>query len=168
MKNSRRWLVWSKYGGRCFYCGCVLEVDEIEIDHAYPKSKGGPDHFDNFVAACGPCNRRKRTTPINKFVTKAKLDEFMQIREQFIQTRRKLASTRNKKDDNLPALPFQKWVNGHPSYARAMIYRGVVDGKGCIHLLDGDDLKPPKGCVVSITWEGPFEFLGGMWQVKST
>ena len=29
------------------------------IDHVMPKSRGGPDTWENLVAACTPCNNRK-------------------------------------------------------------------------------------------------------------
>jgi len=31
----------------------------ITIDHIYPKSKGGPDHIDNYQPMCSFCNGRK-------------------------------------------------------------------------------------------------------------
>ncbi|MFS6529138.1 HNH endonuclease [Microbacterium aurugineum] len=42
--------------GRCAYC----ETGPVDhIDHFYPVSKGGPDHIDNMVQACAPCNLTK-------------------------------------------------------------------------------------------------------------
>ena len=47
---------------RCQYCG---SKDKLTIDHVYPKSKGGPDTWENLVAACVPCNNRKgNRTPV--------------------------------------------------------------------------------------------------------
>ena len=40
----------------CMYCGDVAN----EVDHVYPKSKGGQDELDNLVAACRSCNNKKR------------------------------------------------------------------------------------------------------------
>lgn len=40
----------------CAYCGGQAN----EVDHIYPKSKGGEDSLDNCVAACKMCNIRKR------------------------------------------------------------------------------------------------------------
>lgn len=39
----------------CQYCGNYGDT----IDHIKPKSKGGPDSWENCACACGPCNRRK-------------------------------------------------------------------------------------------------------------
>jgi hypothetical protein len=40
----------------CAYCGDVAN----EVDHVYPKSKGGEDTLDNLVAACRRCNILKK------------------------------------------------------------------------------------------------------------
>lgn len=41
---------------RCQYCG---SRDRLTLDHVQPKSRGGPDTWENLVAACVPCNNRK-------------------------------------------------------------------------------------------------------------
>ena len=43
-------------GNRCQYCG---SNDRLTLDHVVPKSQGGPDSWDNLVAACVPCNNKK-------------------------------------------------------------------------------------------------------------
>ncbi|MHB1931130.1 MAG: HNH endonuclease [Acidimicrobiales bacterium] len=48
--------VFARDGHRCQYCGASAE----NIDHVVPRSKGGPHAWDNVVAACRPCNTRKR------------------------------------------------------------------------------------------------------------
>lgn len=48
--------VFARDGHRCQYCGASAE----NIDHVIPKSKGGRHAWDNVVAACRPCNTRKR------------------------------------------------------------------------------------------------------------
>ena len=40
----------------CAYCGDVAN----EVDHIYPKVKGGEDTLDNLVAACRTCNIKKK------------------------------------------------------------------------------------------------------------
>lgn len=40
----------------CTYCGDVA----TQVDHVWPKSKGGEDTLDNCVAACERCNYAKR------------------------------------------------------------------------------------------------------------
>jgi 5-methylcytosine-specific restriction endonuclease McrA len=41
---------------RCQYCGDPAE----SIDHVIPRSRGGEHTWENVVAACRPCNVRKR------------------------------------------------------------------------------------------------------------
>src|SRR5918994_360059 len=48
--------IFARDGHRCQYCGDTAE----SIDHVVPRSRGGPHSWDNVVAACRPCNGRKR------------------------------------------------------------------------------------------------------------
>jgi 5-methylcytosine-specific restriction endonuclease McrA len=41
---------------QCQYCG---SKDDLTFDHVIPRSKGGLSTWDNIVASCAPCNRRK-------------------------------------------------------------------------------------------------------------
>ncbi len=41
----------------CQYCGSKMR--HLTIDHVIPRHKGGPHTWQNLVAACMPCNRRK-------------------------------------------------------------------------------------------------------------
>ena len=52
---SRR-AVMARDGHRCQYCGNHAD----SIDHVVPRSRGGLHTWDNVVAACRPCNVRKR------------------------------------------------------------------------------------------------------------
>ena len=40
----------------CAYCG---KYRDLTVDHIFPKSKGGKDHWDNLISACKKCNSRK-------------------------------------------------------------------------------------------------------------
>jgi len=44
-------------GHRCQYCGSTKAP--ITVDHVLPKSQGGPDTWENMIAACVKCNNRK-------------------------------------------------------------------------------------------------------------
>jgi len=41
----------------CQYCG--HQASGLTVDHVIPRSRGGSLEWDNIVAACAPCNRRK-------------------------------------------------------------------------------------------------------------
>jgi 5-methylcytosine-specific restriction endonuclease McrA len=43
----------------CQYCGLVLPSGELTLDHVVPRSRGGSSTWENLVACCHPCNRRK-------------------------------------------------------------------------------------------------------------
>ena len=46
-----------KQNGMCHWCGNVMT--NPTLDHVIPLSKGGEDHWENVVAACGRCNQKK-------------------------------------------------------------------------------------------------------------
>ncbi len=43
----------------CQYCGVVLPSNELTLDHVVPRSRGGLSTWENLVACCHECNRRK-------------------------------------------------------------------------------------------------------------
>jgi 5-methylcytosine-specific restriction endonuclease McrA len=43
----------------CQYCAVVLPSGELTLDHVVPRSRGGSSTWENLVACCHPCNRRK-------------------------------------------------------------------------------------------------------------
>ena len=54
-KITRR-AVFARDGWACQYCG---SRSNLTVDHVVPRSKGGISSWDNIVASCAPCNRRK-------------------------------------------------------------------------------------------------------------
>ena len=54
-KITRR-AVFARDGWKCQYCGSRTS---LTVDHVIPRSKGGGSSWENIVAACAPCNRRK-------------------------------------------------------------------------------------------------------------
>ena len=48
--------VFARDDHRCQYCGGAAE----SIDHVVPRARGGQHVWENVVAACRPCNTRKR------------------------------------------------------------------------------------------------------------
>ena len=54
-KITRR-AVFARDGWTCQYCGAR---SNLTVDHVIPRSKGGTSSWDNIVASCAPCNRRK-------------------------------------------------------------------------------------------------------------
>jgi 5-methylcytosine-specific restriction endonuclease McrA len=54
-KITRR-AVFARDDWTCQYCG---SRSNLTVDHVVPRSKGGTSSWENIVASCAPCNRRK-------------------------------------------------------------------------------------------------------------
>jgi 5-methylcytosine-specific restriction endonuclease McrA len=54
-KITRR-AVFARDDWTCQYCG---SRSNLTVDHVVPRSKGGASTWENIVASCAPCNRRK-------------------------------------------------------------------------------------------------------------
>jgi 5-methylcytosine-specific restriction endonuclease McrA len=54
-KITRR-AVFARDDWTCQYCGAR---SNLTVDHVIPRSKGGSSNWENIVASCAPCNRRK-------------------------------------------------------------------------------------------------------------
>ena len=48
--------MFARDGWACQYCGTT---GTLTVDHVIPRSKGGDSSWENIVASCAPCNRRK-------------------------------------------------------------------------------------------------------------
>ena len=54
----------------CQYCGSVLPVGDLTLDHVVPRSRGGHSTWENLVACCFPCNNKKGDrTPVEAGMT---------------------------------------------------------------------------------------------------
>ena len=56
-RRITRRAVFARDRWTCQYCGSVR--GSLTVDHVIPRSKGGASSWDNIVASCAPCNRRK-------------------------------------------------------------------------------------------------------------
>ena len=45
--------------GKCNVCYEEFKYEDLEVDHIQPKSKGGPDEYDNYQLLCKTCNGLK-------------------------------------------------------------------------------------------------------------
>ena len=60
--------IYNKTNGRCDYCDAFLDpFDCWEVEHMFPKSRGGEDELSNLIVACRPCNRRKKNRTVDEF-----------------------------------------------------------------------------------------------------
>lgn len=56
----------SKWGRKCAYCG-AKDVP-LEVEHIYPKSRGGSNRVSNLTLACQPCNQAKADRDVCDFL----------------------------------------------------------------------------------------------------
>ena len=56
--------LFTEQAGNCNGCGVTFEARNLEVDHIFPKSKGGGDYYENFQLLCGSCNRIKGSRPM--------------------------------------------------------------------------------------------------------
>ncbi len=56
-RRITRKAVLARDGWRCQYCGS--ERPGLTVDHVVPRSRGGESVWENIVASCAACNRRK-------------------------------------------------------------------------------------------------------------
>ena len=52
--------VFTRDSFRCQYCNTKLPMKKLTYDHVIPRSRGGRTEWTNIVAACRPCNAKKR------------------------------------------------------------------------------------------------------------
>ncbi len=71
MTKETRAKVHSKYGGRCAYCGKVIDIKAMQVDHIEPQrpynGPGGTDDIENLNPACRRCNHYKRAHTLETF-----------------------------------------------------------------------------------------------------
>lgn len=59
--------VLAKYDGRCAYCGEVLTLRSMQVDHFVAKTCGGGDELSNLMPSCASCNNYKLSYALEEF-----------------------------------------------------------------------------------------------------
>ena len=67
MNKKIRLAVYEKYDGHCSYCGEKIEYSKMQVDHMFPKYRGGTDDISILVPSCRSCNATKSTYTIEEF-----------------------------------------------------------------------------------------------------
>ena len=71
--QMKKYSLWLREGGKCFFCDKVLKESECTIDHLIPTSKGGKNNWENVACACISCNAEKgNTLPTGRWAPKYK------------------------------------------------------------------------------------------------
>ncbi|MBV8476338.1 MAG: HNH endonuclease [Acidobacteria bacterium] len=79
----------------CQYCGEVLPSSELTLDHVVPRSRGGASTWENLVACCHSCNRRKG----NQFPGEASMHLMREPRAFNLHTSRHIMRLMGRSDD---------------------------------------------------------------------
>ncbi len=92
----------------CAYCGDQAK----QVDHVWPRSKGGEDTLDNLVAACERCNYAKRDKTDAVFLGTASTPPDLVARISPIRTNQdkngQKAPTKIKKEIDSPFSAFER------------------------------------------------------------
>ena len=64
--------VYQKYGGRCAYCGQIIEYKDMQVDHfkplrAWEQNNKDANDISNLMPACRMCNHYKRANSLEVF-----------------------------------------------------------------------------------------------------
>lgn len=51
--------VYERDGGQCIYCGKVIELGEMHLEHKIPRVFGGTNEETNLLCSCKECNFEK-------------------------------------------------------------------------------------------------------------
>jgi hypothetical protein len=68
MDRKLKQLVYERDGGRCVYCGDLIQGTNLGVDHVVARAKGGSDTIDNVVCCCERCNSRKSILSLSQFL----------------------------------------------------------------------------------------------------
>ena len=76
MNKKIREIVYAKYKGHCAYCGCEIEMKDMQVDHIVPKYRNnemwhkgeiGTDDVSNLNPSCRMCNYYKGMYSLEQF-----------------------------------------------------------------------------------------------------
>lgn len=67
LSKKEREIIYQKTNGHCAYCGCELELKNMQADHVKPFIQGGSEELDNFLPSCRSCNHYKSTLDLEEF-----------------------------------------------------------------------------------------------------
>jgi 5-methylcytosine-specific restriction endonuclease McrA len=79
----------------CQYCATVLPSGDLTLDHVIPRSRGGSSTWENLVACCHLCNRRKG----NQFPLEAGMKLMREPRAFNLHTSRHIMRLMGRSDD---------------------------------------------------------------------
>lgn len=67
LSKKEREGIHALFNGHCAYCGKIIRLNEMQVDHKIPLRKAGADELKNMFPACRSCNHYKATLTIEEF-----------------------------------------------------------------------------------------------------
>ena len=64
---KRRNEMYNKYDGRCYLCGCSIDINNFHVEHTKSKATGGRTNINNLNPACCICNLTKGALSIDEY-----------------------------------------------------------------------------------------------------
>lgn len=105
-----RFEIFKRDNFTCKYCGRKVPDVVLEIDHVFPKSKGGEDSAENLITSCYDCNRGKSDKLINTAaVDSGAIQKRMIEAEQQLDEYNKYLSTKYRKINREIAILSKRW-----------------------------------------------------------
>lgn len=60
----------------CCYCNMSLSLDNSSLEHIIPLAAGGGDNIKNITISCMPCNSKRGSMPLDKWLPIAKFTRY--------------------------------------------------------------------------------------------
>ncbi len=152
-----RTAIWKVFGKKCFYCGEMLNMHQLQIDHIIPQNseelvennekiellkyiddinKAGfiNNCIRNYLPSCGHCNRQKN----NKYFTVANLRYFHeQTRIKYTKVIEEIEKMKYKKPDELECKKNDQLIKKKKWMDELNIKKAVIDGSGNTYYVYG-------------------------------
>lgn len=65
---TKRRIVYDESSGHCIYCGHLISLKQLSVDHIIPRSNGGTDSLENLICSCRICNNNKNDLSISQYI----------------------------------------------------------------------------------------------------
>ena len=75
--------IYKHQNNSCFYCKEHTELNLMEKEHVFPRSKGGKG-IKNKVLSCSVCNRLKDNLTVNEFIIKLEENTELNVKQKTI------------------------------------------------------------------------------------
>ena len=153
-----------KWDRKCSYCG--VKYVPLQIEHIYPKVKGGSNRISNLCLACDSCNKKKGVQDIETFLAKKPevLKNIIAQAKQPLKDAAAVNSTRNALLNRLKetGLPVVTASGGKTKFNRSRLelhHTHWIDA-ACVGDVDSLKLLTTKPLLIKATGHGTRQMCG--------